>query len=396
MLGNEQLTTLMAVARKVFNSGFVPKDCTSEDAVFAMMLMGVELGFEPMQSLAAVHSIKGKLSLRTDAMVALCVRSPVCKHFVLVEGTDKVATYEALREGHPAPTRLTYRIEQAQRAGLLSNPQWKNHPEAMLRARCSGALARLVFPDLVAGVYIPDEAEEIAANDNAPRAIVRQVASPEFPPPAPPVAPAPQEPAALAAWRARVGACVVSDELVAVRLSLAPSLAALSEAERAEAGKIAREKGIELFGNVDDFKAAVEAAQKLSKEPAHWSVIAAATAAMVGAKTSAALDAATKEHTVALSALPQDLKDKMAVLLRARRAAFKVAASTQSNDIAAAIEEALRAAEGIPALEEVAEKIEAAAKAGTITREQATALVKLYNDLVAALEREPSVEEDAA
>lgn len=393
MLTNEQLQTLMAVARKVFNSGFVPKDCTSEDAVFAMMLMGAELGFEPMQSLAAVHSIKGKLSLRADAMVALCMRSPVCKHFVLVEGTDKVATYEALREGHPTPTRLSYRIEQAQRAGLLSNPQWKNHPEAMLRARCSGALARLLFPDLCAGVYVPEEAEEIAANDN-PRAVaanVRQLA-PELPPPADAATTPTQEPAPLAAYRARVAACVTSDELVAVRLALRPSLSALDKPALDQARDLTAARARELFGNTDDFNAAVAEAERVSKDPAHWSVVAEVLGGLAAASTVEATRAVVAQHAQATTALPEALKTKLSAVLRARRAAL----ATPPTEVAAALEADLRAADGIPALDEVAEKIETAAKAGTITREQAGALARLYDLRVAELEREPSTDEAAA
>lgn len=388
MLTNDQLTTLMAVARKVFNSGFVPKDCTSEDAVFAMMLMGVELGFEPMQSLAAVHSIKGKLSLRADAMVALCVRSPVCKHFVLVEGTDKVATYEALREGHPAPTRLTYRIEQAQRAGLLSNPQWKNHPEAMLRARCSAALARMVFPDLAAGIVVPDEAEEIAANDNAPRG----AATRQLPAEPPAQLPAPTEPPALAAYRARVAACVTSDELVAVRFALRPSLSACNAAEIEEARTLTAARAKELFGNLDDFTAAVQSAEKLTKEPAHWTVVAEVLAGLVAAGDLDATKAVVAKHAKATASLPYALKTKLSAALRARRAAL---ATPPSTDAAASIEEALRAAVGIPAIDDIYDRITAAATDGKVTRDQAAVLVKLYNDRVAEMEREPATEDAA-
>lgn len=388
MLTNEQLQTLMAVARKVWNSGVAPKEATNEDAVFAIMLAGTELGIEPMQSLRCIQIVKGKLSYTADFTVALCTRDPRCKYFRLVEGTDKAATYETLREGHAEPTRLTYTIAQAQRAGLTKSATWTSHPEAMLRARCGAALARMVFPDLAAGIYVPDEAEEIAANDNAPRAAApRQL-------PAEPAAqlPAPAEPPALAAYRTRVAACVTSDELVAVRLALGPSLSTLDGEDLAAAGKITRARALDLFGNTEDYDGAVDAAKKLSTDPAHWSVIAAATAAMVGAQTAAELKDATAAHTKALAALPQDLKDRMATLLRARRAAL---AAPPATDAAAAIEEALRAADGIPALDDIYDRITAAATEGKVTRDQAAVLVKLYNDRVAEMEREPATEDAA-
>ena len=42
-------------------------------------------------------------------------------------------------------------------AGLAGGDNWRKHPKAMLRARALSAIARLVYPDLLLGVYDPDE-----------------------------------------------------------------------------------------------------------------------------------------------------------------------------------------------------------------------------------------------
>jgi hypothetical protein len=379
MLSTEQLQTLMAIARRVHAAGVAPKEYT-EDTVFAVMLAGVELGIEPMQSLTAFHVIKGRITMRADFVVALCVRSPVCRFFRIVESTDKVATYEALRDGHAEPTRLSYRLEQAQRAGLMSNAQWKNHPEAMLRARCSAALARAMFPDLAAGIYTPDEGEEIAANDN-PRAL-REPA----PPPRELPASTTQEHPALAAYRARLVACTTSAELIAVRLALGPTLRPLSEAEQSTAREITRERGVALFGNAEDFDGALVDARALSQEAAHWSTVAAALAAMQGADSRAALESAAKAHATALAALPPAVKSRVEGFYKARRGALTPQAPT---DVAAGLEAELLAAGDIAALDDVAAKIETAVAARALTEAQAKALIDRYNNRVAEYEREP-------
>lgn len=379
MLSTEQLQTLMAIARRVHAAGVAPKEY-SEDTVFAVMLAGVELGIEPMQSLTAFHVIKGRITMRADFVVALCVRSPVCRFFRIVESTDKVATYEALRDGHAEPTRLSYRLEQAQRAGLMSNAQWKNHPEAMLRARCSAALARAMFPDLAAGIYTPDEGEEIAANDN-PRAL-REPA----PPPRELPASTTQEHPALAAYRARLVACTTSAELIAVRLALGPTLRPLSEAEQSTAREITRERGVALFGNAEDFDNALVDARALSQEAAHWSTVAAALAAMQGADSRAALESAAKVHATALAALPPAVKSRVEGFYKARRGALTPQAPT---DVAAGLEAELLAAGDIAALDDVAAKIETAVAARALTEAQAKALIDRYNNRVAEYEREP-------
>jgi hypothetical protein len=107
-----------------------------------------------MQSLRSIHVIEGKPSCSADLILALCKRRPeVCRYFRLVRSDATVATYETLRDGRPAPTTLSFTIEQAKSASLTGKDNWKKYPEAMLRARCIAALARAVYPDLVLGVY---------------------------------------------------------------------------------------------------------------------------------------------------------------------------------------------------------------------------------------------------
>ena len=80
----------------------------------------------------------------------------------MVESTGKQATYETKRKGEPEPTRLTYTYEQAVAAkfvhgkeGKIKN-QWLE-PTALLRWRCAVALARIVYPDTVTGLYAVEE-----------------------------------------------------------------------------------------------------------------------------------------------------------------------------------------------------------------------------------------------
>lgn len=152
---------LWEIAQRVFRAGVCPPDVRSADAAFAIMLAGAELGAKPMQALRSLSIVKGKVSLTADFTVALCVRSPVCEWMRCIETTPERATYETKRRGHPEPSRLSWTIAQAQTAGLTGSQTWRSHPAAMLRARCASALARSVYPDLVAGVYDPDEAAEI-------------------------------------------------------------------------------------------------------------------------------------------------------------------------------------------------------------------------------------------
>ena len=168
----QSLEQAMSLAQTLAKSALVPTAFRGKPAdILLVMMGGRELGFSVVQSFRAFYTLNGKLGMYTDAMIGACVGKPVCKFFRLVESTDKISTYETLRDGHPEPVRMSFTIEQAKRAGLVKNATYQSHTEAMLRARCGAALARVVYPDLLAGVYDPNELREAAEREEGPRVV---------------------------------------------------------------------------------------------------------------------------------------------------------------------------------------------------------------------------------
>lgn len=153
------LDDLMRVSQMVARSGLY--GVRSVEDAFVRMLQGVEMGLGMAQSLRGIANINGKPVTEASTMVAVCLARPdICEYFTCTETTAKSATYEAKRKGAPRPVSLTYTIEQANTAKLTGKDVWRAHPEDMLRARASSKLARMVFPDLVGGIYTPDEADD--------------------------------------------------------------------------------------------------------------------------------------------------------------------------------------------------------------------------------------------
>jgi hypothetical protein len=86
----------------------------------------------------------------------------MAKYFRCTERTAERATFETWRKDDPAAMSLTYTIEQGKAAWQKSEDAWKksawsHHPEDMLAARASAKLARLVYPDIIFGLYAPEE-----------------------------------------------------------------------------------------------------------------------------------------------------------------------------------------------------------------------------------------------
>lgn len=140
-------------------SALIPQALRGKPAdVLVVLMKGRELGLQPMQALGEINCIQGRAVVSAQLKVGRCVRDKVCAYFRLVSSDGKQATYETQRKGSE-PVKLTWTMQQAQAAGLTGKDNWKAHPEAMLRARCSSALATAVYPDLVLGL---DTKEEVA------------------------------------------------------------------------------------------------------------------------------------------------------------------------------------------------------------------------------------------
>jgi hypothetical protein len=173
-----------AIAKRLAQSDLLPKALKGKPADVAIVIMtGLEFGIGVMTAIRGINVIEGRASMSADLMSGLVQGKPACEYFRLVKSTDALATYETKRRGHDQAVQLSYTIEQATRAGLTGKDNWKRHPAAMLRARCSSALCRAAYPDIVGGCYNEDEADEIREQKHNGTANIIDVSAVEGTPP---------------------------------------------------------------------------------------------------------------------------------------------------------------------------------------------------------------------
>lgn len=162
------------LARIAVASGLTALRRPEEAAV--ILLTGRELGLAPMQSLRGIHVVQGRPVLSADLMVAIVRRSGLCASWRTVESTPEVCTIETRREGEPEATRKTWTMADAGRAGLTAKGgNWKSYPAQMLRHRCAADLAREVYPDVVLGLYDPDELAGVEPRGTIDAVVLRPV-----------------------------------------------------------------------------------------------------------------------------------------------------------------------------------------------------------------------------
>lgn len=145
------------VTALLYKSGLLPSSVKSPEAALAIVMRGRELGMTAMQSLTSIHVIEGKTGMSADLMVARVLESGKAEFFDLVESSSEKATYVTCRKGRQREVTMTWTIQDAQRAGVATKDVWRKYPAAMLRHRASSDLARAVYPEVVLGLYDPDE-----------------------------------------------------------------------------------------------------------------------------------------------------------------------------------------------------------------------------------------------
>ena len=156
------------LSKAMFQSRLFSAYGTAE-AVLSTILAGRELGLQSMAALRAFHIIEGRPTLSAGIIQAMVLKSPECEYFRCAERTNEAATFETKRTGNP-PISLRFTMEDAKLAWSKGDTDAKReesfkksgygkNPADMCVARAATKLARLVYPDVVSGIYAPEEVE---------------------------------------------------------------------------------------------------------------------------------------------------------------------------------------------------------------------------------------------
>lgn len=165
------------MAQTLVKSGLLPQGLNTEEKVCVALEWGHELQLSPMVAVNNIAVINGKPTLSADIMAAVVKRSPEYGGIEWIEQSDTKAecvVKRVLSNGQVESTKSTYTIEDAQKAGLASRDNWKKYPRRMLKHRCLSYALRDMFPDLLAGLYAPEEMESI----EVPQQGIRDVTPP--------------------------------------------------------------------------------------------------------------------------------------------------------------------------------------------------------------------------
>ena len=143
------------------DSDLVPKDFKGKPGnCLIAMQWGSELGLKPLQSLQNLAVINGRPALWGDAVIALVVASPVCE-YVTEDDDGETAYCRVKRKGAPEQVR-TFSMDDARKAGLAGKQgPWTQYPKRMRQMRARAFALRDVFPDVLRGMPIAEELQDM-------------------------------------------------------------------------------------------------------------------------------------------------------------------------------------------------------------------------------------------
>ncbi len=155
---------LVRVASFLVKSGLLPSSIKTPEAAAAIILKGRELGIGAMEAFSGINVIQGKPTVAPQLMMALINRSGQLEDLSITDD-GKTCTVTMTRKGRKPHTEQ-FGMDDAARMmtqekgdtiPLANKYNWRQMPAVMRKWRAISACARVVFPDVIAGMYLPEE-----------------------------------------------------------------------------------------------------------------------------------------------------------------------------------------------------------------------------------------------
>jgi hypothetical protein len=162
----QSLSEAMEFAAMMSKSSIVPKDYQNNPGnILVAIQWGMELGLQPMQSMQNIAVINGRPAIWGDAMLAL-VRGSGLLESINEKISDTGCVCTVKRKGED-PVIREFTTEDAKKAGLQGKQgPWSQYPKRMLQLRARAFALRDVFPDVLRGIHIAEEAQDIPPEKN--------------------------------------------------------------------------------------------------------------------------------------------------------------------------------------------------------------------------------------
>ena len=161
---------IFRLASAISQSGLAPKDMSTPERLTVAIMTGLELGLPPMFAINKIAVINGRPSLWGDAIPGLLwSRGFAVDEILQGQDEDRCAVCTVTRPTGEKITR-SFSVRDAKKAGLWGKLSkygepgpWIKYPERMLAMRARGFAARDGAADILGGLYLREELEDVPA-----------------------------------------------------------------------------------------------------------------------------------------------------------------------------------------------------------------------------------------
>ncbi len=144
------------ILKGYIESRLLPQHIRTVEQAEVIVGIGKEIGLPPIASLRTIHLINGNPTVSPAMMIALANRRNLIQEMVL-EKHDEYAKFTVLRMGRKTPHIEMFSWDDAVDLGLAEKDNYKKQPKTMMAWRAIAAAMRVVFPDVIYGLYTPEE-----------------------------------------------------------------------------------------------------------------------------------------------------------------------------------------------------------------------------------------------
>lgn len=162
---NDPIQAMQVMGEMIAGSGMFGCTKTEQGMVLAMQCLAE--GKAPLELAKTYHIIEGKLTMRADAMLGRYLASGGKVKWT--ERSDKRVAATWICDGNEVEIAVT--IEEMTKNGVAVGnngklkTNWQRFPRQMLTARNISEAIRLLMPQIVAGIYTPEEVSDFSNND---------------------------------------------------------------------------------------------------------------------------------------------------------------------------------------------------------------------------------------
>lgn len=152
------------------------KGIESPEVALIHVQAGAELGLSPIWSLTNILVVHGRPSVWGDALLGLVLGHPECQDVIESfegEGDTLTAVCDVRRKGR-LPLVRSFSVSDAKKAGLWGKAgPWSAYPKRMLQMRARAFACRDGFADVLRGLSVREEMDDVPMKQVAAREITK-------------------------------------------------------------------------------------------------------------------------------------------------------------------------------------------------------------------------------